>query len=476
VSINPSNINVATGSTQDFTATVIGQHNPPQTVTWSISGNNSTNTIINSNGRLSVAGNESATSLIVTATSTYDNTKSGTATVTVSAPVVIFNVSNVAEWSQAVNYIRNGGNNRLYEINVSGEISLPVGTGSTFGHVIGLQVTIQGGGILSKSADGRLIGVGGNQTIIVRNIILDGQGNRRAIVDVEGGLFRMETGATLHNNGCTGVWVSGGRLIMHGGSISSNATISSSFGGGVTLVSSSSFTMHAGATISNNSSANTQAGWDENAGGVFIGSGSTLTMEGGIISSNTNYRRRGGGVLSIGSFIMNGGEISHNRSLENNTSGGGVFVVSGTAVLNGGVIQHNSATGSGGGVGIRATATFIMNGGSILNNNAGSSGGGVSSFGGEIGQGLVVSPGLFTMNGGIISNNHAVTSGGGVSAVPGTWAHHYGNFNKHGGTISNNIATGSGNSAFQAGNPNRWRNADAGPSVNTDDYGFWLND
>ena len=52
----------------------------PKTVVWSVNSELST---ISQNGLLSVGANETADSLTVTATSTFDETKTGTATITV---------------------------------------------------------------------------------------------------------------------------------------------------------------------------------------------------------------------------------------------------------------------------------------------------------------------------------------------------------------------------------------------------------
>jgi len=95
VSVSPATINVVKGATAQFNATVTGTNNPAQTVTWSVSGRNSTATFISASGLLTVAPNETATTLTVTATSTVDATKSGTATVTVVTPFVP--VTNIAD-------------------------------------------------------------------------------------------------------------------------------------------------------------------------------------------------------------------------------------------------------------------------------------------------------------------------------------------------------------------------------------------
>jgi hypothetical protein len=64
-------------------------------VTWLVTGGG-TGTTIDATGKLTVAATETATTLTVKATSTFDTTKSGTATVTVAAtPVISASVGNV---------------------------------------------------------------------------------------------------------------------------------------------------------------------------------------------------------------------------------------------------------------------------------------------------------------------------------------------------------------------------------------------
>ena len=84
VTVSPSTATVKKGESQTFTATVIGTNDPALTVSWSIieTGKNAATTI-NADGMLVVAAAENLTSLTVKATSTMDNTKSGTASVTI---------------------------------------------------------------------------------------------------------------------------------------------------------------------------------------------------------------------------------------------------------------------------------------------------------------------------------------------------------------------------------------------------------
>jgi hypothetical protein len=88
VTVSAASATVEKGGTQTFTATVEGTNSPAQTVTWSIvETGKKAGTTINASGVLTVAADEALTTLTVKATSTVDNTKSGTATVTISAPV-----------------------------------------------------------------------------------------------------------------------------------------------------------------------------------------------------------------------------------------------------------------------------------------------------------------------------------------------------------------------------------------------------
>ena len=57
----------------------------PKSVVWTITGNTSQDTHIDIYGNLFVAEDETGTTITVTATSTFDNTKTGTSKITVGA-------------------------------------------------------------------------------------------------------------------------------------------------------------------------------------------------------------------------------------------------------------------------------------------------------------------------------------------------------------------------------------------------------
>ncbi|MCL1900772.1 MAG: S8 family serine peptidase [Firmicutes bacterium] len=95
VSVSPGATSVMQQQTKQFTATVLGNNNPWQRVTWSVEGNNDQGTVINQLGELTIGHNELGT-LTVRVRSSLDPTKSGTATVT-----AVFNTLPKAETPEA---------------------------------------------------------------------------------------------------------------------------------------------------------------------------------------------------------------------------------------------------------------------------------------------------------------------------------------------------------------------------------------
>ena len=83
VIITPETANVNRGKSTQLTATVEGENNPENTVTWSLTGNNNENTKITENGKVTIGSEETATEVTVTATSTVDNTKSASAVINI---------------------------------------------------------------------------------------------------------------------------------------------------------------------------------------------------------------------------------------------------------------------------------------------------------------------------------------------------------------------------------------------------------
>jgi hypothetical protein len=81
ITLSPATATIAKGQVGYFTADVVTANFAPKAVEWSI---NSTKSKISDSGVLTVGADETATTITVTATSVFDGTKNGTATVTVA--------------------------------------------------------------------------------------------------------------------------------------------------------------------------------------------------------------------------------------------------------------------------------------------------------------------------------------------------------------------------------------------------------
>ena len=219
---------------------------------------------------------------------------------------------------------RSGDSHNTYILEVNGNETIAP---HTFEFRGGINITIVLRGIgasrtIRLQSHGTMFTVRSNVTFILdNNITLQGHNqNTGPIINVDGGIFTMNTGSTITGN-----------------------VRSSGEGGGV-LVSNGTFNMNGG-TISGNTA--------DEGGGVRVYSGHSFTMSGGTISGN--IAKRGGGVYNNGTFIMSGGTISGNTARER---GGGVFVGQ-TFSKNGGTITGYSSDQNNGNV-VKDTDSFIL--------------------------------------------------------------------------------------------------------------------
>lgn len=83
VTVTPATATVAKGQTLQLTSAVVGTGFVNKNVVWTITGNVSASTTITPAGLLKIGTDETATTITVTATSVYDDTKTGTSTITV---------------------------------------------------------------------------------------------------------------------------------------------------------------------------------------------------------------------------------------------------------------------------------------------------------------------------------------------------------------------------------------------------------
>jgi len=389
-----------------------------------------------------------------------------------------YTAANAAQWYNAVEAIKNGGNDKNYVIYITGDFAIKgsysenwsreygyKGYKNTFGDVSDIIVSLRSEGktitLIGDENWYNILNIGNNQSLVTRNVNLKctqvqdavlglvfiNEGNYvmrggeissndflgeyvYAGVIIGAGSFTMYSGKV--NNNFNGVEIHLGNFIMHDGEISNN------YYNGV-MSGNSTFTMNNGKITNNRSGVsisnggtfmmyNGQISGNQDSGVIVHPSSNnaSFTMIGGVISGNTASWNGGGVSISNGIFTMNGGTITGN-------SGGGVYVTNYNDevifTMNGGTITGNS----GGGVYVDGSydednnTFFTMNGGTISGNIA------------DYGGGVYCNNSIFTMNGGTISNNTA-SSGGGV-CVEANLAGEEINaiFTMNGGTISGNI-------------------------------------
>ncbi|MEG0090585.1 MAG: S-layer homology domain-containing protein, partial [Oscillospiraceae bacterium] len=129
VSVAPTTASVEKGKTQQFTATVKGTNNPPQTVTWTLEGYIGTASSISASGLLTVGSGETAQTITVKATSTFDTTKNDTAAVTVtSTPITTYTITASASTGGSISPSGNvtavRGENKTFTITASSGYSI----------------------------------------------------------------------------------------------------------------------------------------------------------------------------------------------------------------------------------------------------------------------------------------------------------------------------------------------------------------
>ena len=389
-----------------------------------------------------------------------------------------------------------------------------VDKGGTF--IMAGDSSVSGNTINGEGKDGAGVFVNGGTILMQDNAKITGNTNNSGIyfygggrsrgngggVCISSGTFTMRDNALVSDNNCRcdggGIYNdNGGTLIMQ-----DNASVKGNKNGGV--YNKGDFTMKGG-TISDNIG---YSGSGVNNSGTFI-------MQNGTISGN-NASESGGGVFNIRTFTMQNGRITGNTA----SSGGGVTTdtagngYGGEFTMQGGTISGNIASLYGGGVFVDAGGYFIMQGNaSVSGNKTFGNGGGVYAIGykyenrpftmkdaatvsgntaGGNGGGVYISRDRngdaiindFSSGGLFIMQDNASIFGNTASANGGGIYFNGKSFTKTGGIIygdeaeqnfKNTAVGGRGNAVYDTNNGG-WRNATAGLTMNSDSYGFWLNE
>ena len=337
--------------------------------------------------------------------------------------------------------------------------------------------------ILTSQANGSLFTVKDGATLTISNLILDGNGRPHLIQVEKGGTLILEEGAVLQNCGSSAI-VNDGTLTMYGGTITRNDTLQKEMrrgNGGVLNREGATFTMYGGSITCNGDvddgeGAEQDAASDAGYAGGVTNLG-TFIMNGGEITGNqvapSPSGKAAAGVYNGGIFEMSGSakvaqnvsvlasdvggvynakdatftltedaQIIGNRAMQ---SGGGVYNA-GTFKMDGGVISGHTVTQFGGGVYNAEGATFTLSGGTIQNNTAYDGTGSSTAINTNTGGG-VYNAGTFEMKGGTIYSNRAGKGGGIHSGNPLTGSP-AATFTMTGGTIDNNTAEANGGGLF----------------------------
>ena len=252
----------------------------------------------------------------------------------------------------------NAESHNTYIIEVSADESIAPYTFEYKG-VINVTVVIRGNNVnptIRLKSHGTMFKIRTNVTFVLENnIILHGHSqNTNAIIEVDGGIFRMNAGSTITGNirpkridaytASSGgaVYVVSGTFEMRGGTISNNAA---NIGGGVCVEAKGTFTMSDG-TISENTA-------NDDGGGVGVYQQGTFNMHGGIIAGNTADNEGGGVWLNAGAiFNKRGGTITGSNDANNgnrvlSTKKGGGHAIYANYYVVAGIQYKNTTAGPG---------------------------------------------------------------------------------------------------------------------------------
>jgi uncharacterized repeat protein (TIGR02543 family) len=450
VTVNPDTIMVIRGQTRTFTATVAGTDSPPQTVVWGVEGGGP-GTSISTGGVLTVAVNESAASLIVRATSTYDTSKSGTAIVFAFDEGVIPTVTGVTVNPGSATVIRE--QTKAFTAAVAGTDNPPQN----------VTWSVEGGGPGTSISTGGVLTVAVNESaasLIVRAAsTYDPSKSGTAIITVtaSGGETGPGTEFTITS---LPEWNNAVNAVRNGEDLNYFFILNNSSPLDITGIADQDLSFGGRMGISVTVKGSGELVLNSNGSILRMGSGQTLILgeadgSGPILTGKTDNNAPL--VYAAGSFVMKGGTIKDNTNTT--SSGGGVY--GGTFTMAGGTISGNTASSSPGG-GVYGD-TFTMTGGTISGNTA-SDGGGV----------YVWNDNTSTMTGGTIAGNTAPSYGGGVNVGS------YGTFTKQSGGIiygpdaddvalrNTAVSDTYGHAVYVRSSPDKRRNTTAGEGVTLD--------
>ena len=313
--------------------------------------------------------------------------------------------------------------------------------GGTIALGAGVRVVTNSATGTSGSGGGVLNNVGA--TLTVTDATISGNTANRAGGGIEdaSGTATVISNATIDNNivnmapgnGGGIHQAGGGDISISGGSVSSNSA--GAEGGGVWIGSGGTLTLTDRAMIRGNEAKGDDA--TQGGGGIYHDGDGAVSLDGALLARNkaTGASGSGGGVLVSPGVSLS---ISNTRIIANeaNRAGGGIEDASGSGsdfLITDSEIARNivyTSPGNGGGIHVGGDGELTINGGSVKTNRAGSEGGGIWT-----------GSGVLTIDGTEISANEAmgdaqVNGGGGIYNSAG------GSIFLNAVNITNNRATG----------------------------------
>ena len=343
VTVTPQQIVLAPGASANFSEDVstIGT-NVNQAVTWTVSDNTSNSTTI-VDGKLTVAADETATTLTVTATSVDDKTKFGTATVTVGQKAEIYvggvgpngtpDAPAYATTDSNTGAVTAGDNEQRYNIKWDGATltlnNATIKTGSQISKAAGmtaiyreasLDIVFQGANTVVSPAVGNemstgiYVGPADMQTATQSyGITISGDGSldvsgsnaedssigiaaMMGDVTIESGTVTARGGATNGDNSA-GIMTSAGDVIIHNGTVTAT-------GGAAGEASAGIYAMLGDVTVSGGTVTATGGAADDASAGIFaygmqydaINMGGNVTISSGEV---TAVAENGAGITAM---------------------------------------------------------------------------------------------------------------------------------------------------------------------------------
>lgn len=337
---------------------------------------------------------------------------------------------------------------------------------------------------VSLGQESGILNISGNKTALGGGIYLDGK-------DIIAQIFQGVTiGAEGQSNEATGngagVYVKGSTLTLKGGVVGFNKAVKNGSGtgngGGIFVTGGGNFQLLSGKVQENNATVN--------GGGIYVEGTSSLSVDGGFIS--TNKAESGAGVMlfTTGKFHMSGGTIAYNEASGTNGGGGGIYATNTGAIeFTGGNVEANKALyGHGGGLYVNNKASITVENTNITKNEA-LNGGGIAL---RTGAYMDFTSGRITGNKAISQNNiktgyytpsGSSGLGGGVFIAKGSSGSVRSSFSMSAGgnnrsSIFENMASNGGDDLFSDGSNTKISlpNPQTNPTKNGFEFDGWYED